>query len=525
MKDWIGYRWLSETYDIKPVQPFPVISHIAGTRSSHSTPDCTVNAYTAQFRPEESVAGHLTFALKYEGVHLEFLSRFFSDVVDVDQAMNGWIQSEPTGAYARRACFLYEWLTGQQLSFPGVSAGNYVDALDESTYVTGSSFNSQRWRVRDNLPGHRGFCPVVRRTPDVTQAKEFDCASHLSEMELEFGQDLLQRSAVWLTIKESRASFLIEREQDKEDRIKRFAAAIANRCGQYDNPFDATALRELQRDILGDAALRYGLRQSPVFVGHVSGYAQVVDYVAPHWGQTEDMLEGLTEFLSRTTGESSVVRAAVASFGFVYIHPMADGNGRISRFLVNDVLRRDGAVPSPFILPVSATITHSSANRADYDRALERFSRPLMQRYADAYRFGSDTVADDGVVSNFEFHAYKDAGHAWRFPDLTAHVEYMGQVIQDTILKEMRAEAVYLRSHDSAREAVKAVLEGPDHEIDRIIRSVIQNGGKVSNKLAKDFPQVTAVEGMWEKIAERVSGAFEASAPSSSVGTTVRPKR
>ena len=42
-----------------------------------------------------------------------------------------------------------------------------------------------------------------------------------------------------------------------------------------------------------------------------------------------------------------MARAGIISFGFVYIHPMVDGNGRISRFLINDVLRRDGAVPTP----------------------------------------------------------------------------------------------------------------------------------------------------------------------------------
>lgn len=36
------------------------------------------------------------------------------------------------------------------------------------------------------------------------------------------------------------------------------------------------------------------------------------------------------------------MRSAVAAFGFVYIHPLADGNGRVHRFLVNDILRRDG---------------------------------------------------------------------------------------------------------------------------------------------------------------------------------------
>lgn len=103
-----------------------------------------------------------------------------------------------------------------------------------------------------------------------------------------------------------------------------------------------------------------------------------------------------------------VIRAAVASFGFVYPHPMADGNGRLSRFLINDVLRRDGAIPAPVILPISATITNSTYNKVAYDQALERFSRPLMHHYATCYRFGESRVAEDGVEYNLHFDAYDE---------------------------------------------------------------------------------------------------------------------
>ena len=68
------------------------------------------------------------------------------------------------------------------------------------------------------------------------------------------------------------------------------------------------------------------------------------------------------------------------SFGFVYIHPLADANGRVSRFLINEVLRRDGAFPPPFILPISATITSTVIDRRSYDQVLASFSRPLMRR-------------------------------------------------------------------------------------------------------------------------------------------------
>ena len=57
---------------------------------------------------------------------------------------------------------------------------------------------------------------------------------------------------------------------------------------------------------------------------------------------------------------------------------MSDGNGRISRFLINDVLRRDKAIPAPFILPISATITGTVIDRRGYDEVLELFSKPLL---------------------------------------------------------------------------------------------------------------------------------------------------
>ena len=172
----------------------------------------------------------------------------------------------------------------------------------------------------------------------------------------------------------------------------------------------------------------------------------MVDYIAPHWDAVPALLEGLDCFLMRTAQQSSLVRAAVASFGFVYVHPMADGNGRISRFLINDVLRRDGVVAAPIILPVYATITHSARARVAYDQVLEQFSRPLMRRYAEQYHFGQVMTALDGGDYNFYFSQYDDALPAWRYPDLTAHVAYLGEVVRATLQDEMRAQAQFLKA-------------------------------------------------------------------------------
>lgn len=213
-------------------------------------------------------------------------------------------------------------------------------------------------------------------------------------------------------------------------------------------------------------------------------------YVAPDWEAIPAMLDGLRGFERLTRGISPLIRAAVLSFGFVFIHPMADGNRRISRFLVNDTLRRDGAVPSPLILPISSTITRSIADRVAYDRALEQFSRPFMRRYTTACKFGKTVVCADGIQTNFHFNASDDARLVWSFPDLTAQCEYLHAVVRETIDQEMRREADWLQDWRQTRARLKEIVEAPDVELDRLIRSVRENQGRISGKLQQQFPML-----------------------------------
>ena len=519
MNEFAGYKWLSEHVGVTPVQPFTVESVIGTARRTINEEGRTTETYPSAQRPASTFEAHLTFSFKYEPVHLEFLARLFR-VVPPEQ-IAGWIRREPTGQYARRTGFLYEWLTGRSLDVPDTVAGNYVDALNAEKYLVSTKpINNPRWRVRDNMPGNRDFCPLVQRTQHVQACEAYDCAHALQTLEDRFGTDLIQRSAVWLTVKESRASFAIEREERDTSRVQRFAAAMEQRCGKLDNPLSVADLTALQRDILG-LATRYGMRRSPVFVGHVSNFTQVVDYIAPHWNDTPGLLGGLETCMQKTRTAAPIVRAAIASFGFVFIHPMGDGNGRISRFLVNDVLRRDGAVPAPFILPVSATITHSARERVDYDRTLERFSRPLMRCMAERYRFAEERQYEDGVNSNFHFDAYDDTLPAWRYQNLTDQVEYLGHVIRLTIEREITNEALFLRDWGRAREAVKDYLEGPDTDIDAMIRS-IRATWTISGRLREQFPQLEDAD-LASRIVRALKEVFEPSDATSPEGAARGP--
>ena len=89
------------------------------------------------------------------------------------------------------------------------------------------------------------------------------------------------------------------------------------------------------------------------------------------------LLEGVIAFKhGAITGRlDPVVAAAAVAFGFVYIHPFEDGNGRLHRWLIHHVLARAGFNPPGLVFPVSAAILRQVA---EYRRVLGCYSRPLL---------------------------------------------------------------------------------------------------------------------------------------------------
>lgn len=514
--DPIGAAWLIKEFGVAPLGRLPVMSQVGGRRATSDTDGFRLETFPEVMRPDPDLAAHLLFHLRHEVTHLEFLARLFQ--ISGGEHIQVWVAKEPTGQYARRAAFLYEWLTGTQLHVPANLGGNYVDAINSELLLTASPDKIEkvaRWRVNDNLPGTRFFCPMVTKTEKLQAAIDVDVKALFESLTDEFGEELLLRAAAWMTLRESKASFTIEGEADRANRIQRFADVMARRTGQGELPLTDASLAELQREILGPVTTltRLGLRQSPVFVGETVRFQEVVHYVAPPDQDLLDMLGGLQTFLDRTLGQSPVLRSAVAAFAFVYIHPMADGNGRVHRFLINDVLRRDGTIPDPVILPVSAVITSDAGERRAYEQVLDQVSKPLMTAIRDHVSFAkTQTTYPDGVTSNLVFHEHDMARPIWRYPDLGPHVAYLAKVIIRTLTEHMREESKYLRGHHRARAAIKEIIEMPDHQADRLLRSIEQNDGRLSNALAKEMP-VLAQPGIWTSVIEATRQAFLADAP------------
>jgi hypothetical protein len=212
--DPIGAAWLARAYGIGLVGRLPVLSQVGGRRTTAVSDGFRLETWLEAMRPAPEPAAHLQFHLRHEVTHLEFLARLFARTGPA--FVQEWVMVEPTGQYARRTAFLYEWLTGEVLQVPGRLGGNYVDVINGAKLVTASAdrvVKVPRWRVNDNLAGTRFFCPTLVKTEAFTAAASLDVPGLFGELTAEFGEDLLLRAAAWMTLRERARRALLSRER------------------------------------------------------------------------------------------------------------------------------------------------------------------------------------------------------------------------------------------------------------------------------------------------------------------------
>ena len=90
-----GYAALIHYYDL--AIPLPDrLALISQKRKQYETENWIV--FTPRHKPEDTVMGHLTFALKYEGIDLIIFKKLFEKIGAKDWA--NWISNEPTGQYS-----------------------------------------------------------------------------------------------------------------------------------------------------------------------------------------------------------------------------------------------------------------------------------------------------------------------------------------------------------------------------------------------------------------------------------------
>ncbi len=474
-----GYARLVERHGLRVIPNWheSIVSMSAVRREASGSDGSVVETYGAAYWPGDSDFDHLEFALKYDGTNLALLAAIFK-VIDGD-GLAAFIAAAPFGKYRRRLWFLFEWLMDCRLPIDDMTSGNYVDLVPpEECFTSSKRLLVPRQRINNNLLGDRDFSPVIRRTENL----EAMAAAHLSErcaaIVAEYPPDVLKRALAYLYTKETKSSFAIEREEPSHDRTNRFVRLLAQ--AHRESWRDKQRLVALQHAIVDPRFQENDYRTKQNYVGESVSFGQErVHYVCPKPEQVASLMAGLIEADSRLreTGIHPVIHAAAISYGFVYIHPFEDGNGRIHRFLIHNILATRGFTPPGIMVPVSAAMLR---DEHAYDTSLEAFSLPLL----DIVEYRIDR---DGQMT-----VEGDWSPWYRFPDLTRQSEALFRFVEQTIERDLPEELAFLRGYDRAKGLMQRIVDMPDRKIDLFIRLCQQNGGTLSvAKRASQFSMLS----------------------------------
>jgi hypothetical protein len=458
-----GYSALIDAYGLRV--PLPRTLSAIGER--HRTKnEAGWRILTPRHTPSPDLEGHLTFALKYEGLDLAVLKRLFAaaDPAEIEAI----VRAKPTGGYSRRIWFLYEWLLGTRLDLPDAGKGTYEPVVDTERQWAVPGENSPRHRVRNNLPGAPEFCPLVFRTKALENFAALDLVHRAQEIVANVPKDVLARTAAFLLLKDSRASYAIEGERPPRDRIQRWGRAIGE-AGRRSIELDE--LLRLQAIVIGDARfVALGLREEGGFVGEHDRETRlpIPDHISARPDDLRSLISGMAAFdRGPAANLDAVIAAAVLAFGFVYTHPFVDGNGRIHRYLIHHVLAQRGFNPAGVVFPVSAAIL---ARIDEYRAALEDYSRRLL------------SVIEWEPTAGGNVNVLNDTADFYRFFDATPQAEFLYACVKQTIEEDLPREVEFLERYDRFRASIEEIVDMPDRTIDLLFRFLHQNAGRLSKR-------------------------------------------
>ncbi|TKB58957.1 MAG: Fic family protein, partial [Mesorhizobium sp.] len=226
-----------------------------------------------------------------------------------------------------------------------------------------------------------------------------------------------------------------------------------------------------------------GFRKEAGFVGEHDrdNGTPLPDHISARPEDLPRLIDGMAAFdQGPAQNLDAVIAAAILAFGFVYIHPFEDGNGRIHRYLIHHVLAMRGFNPPGVVFPVSAAILDQIN---EYRGVLESYSQRLLP------------LVEWEPTPQFNVRVLNDTRDFYRFFDATPHAEFLYACVRRTIERDLPEETAFLQRHDQFRQQVDAFIEMPERVTDLLFRFLHQNGGHLSKRAREEeFAALTSDE-------------------------------
>jgi len=422
--------------------------------------------FEKRYWPGDDLVDHLTFALRHEDLDLLILKRAFEALPQ--PAVQAIVRKAPTSTPLRRAWYLYETLTGRTLDVDDAVRVAAVDLLDPKAYFTARPQLSKRHRVRDNLLGNARYCPVIRRTKALEQILKLDLAAKARETVGRTGAHLVARAASFMLLADSRASFEIEGERAPRNRLERWGRAVLQ-AGK--NKLTLPEIIRLHSVLIEDTRFVHaGLRPDGVFLGERDHNGDPLpEFIGARADDLETLIRGMLDSNDRMrdSGLDPVLQAAATAFGFVYVHPFQDGNGRLHRCLIHHVLAERNFTPPGMVFPVSSVMLDRID---DYRFTLQTHSGALMP------------FIEWRATPERNVEVLNDTADFYRYFDCTDAAEFLYACVKRTVEDDLPREIDYLRRHDDALRRIMDAVEMPDRLAENLVMFVRQNNGTLPTK-------------------------------------------
>jgi hypothetical protein len=473
----VGYGAIIEAY--KLAVPIPEkLTFISTKKRQFENKEWKV--FPSRYLPEENLYKQITFALKYEGVDLLLFKKLFEVLKKTE--LEEMIQQEIQGQFSRRIWFLYEWLMETKLNLPDLKTGNLVPVVDEKLQYAIDGVRSPRHKVINNLPGNQDFCPLIRKTEKLEEYIESNIRQEKSKYLNRVHKDILQRASSFLLLKDSKASFSIEGENPRNNRAARWGIAIGQ-AGK--NELSIAELNRLQQLVIeNDRFVKMGIRSQQGFIGDRDRETQepIPDHISARHEDLEKLMAGWlqTQKILTESRMDPILVAAKIAFGFVFIHPFVDGNGRLHRYIIHHILSQTGYTEQGIIFPISASIlTHIK----DYAKSLESYSQPILN------------FIDWKPSENNNVEILNDTIDYYRYFDATRQAEFLFYCVNDTLVHIIPNEVEYLKKYDAFKQFLDHRFEMPDNMISLIVGFLEQGNGTLSvRSRKKEFSALTQKE-------------------------------
>ena len=195
----------------------------------------------------------------------------------------------------------------------------------------------------------------------------------------------------------------------------------------------------------------------------------IPEHISARWQDIELLIDGLisTSNKMEEIHFHPVLAAAKIAFGFVFIHPFIDGNGRLHRYLIHHLLAKMNFAPKDIIFPVSSSILE---HIDDYRKVLENYSHPLLD-FIEWKKTSSNNI--EVMNETIDYYRYFDA---------TKLAEFLFECVDHTIKNIIPEEVRYLQNYDKMKNLLDDKYQLSDSAVALLIRFLDQNEGVISKR-------------------------------------------